>query len=272
MNAAPAIAYDRMFRLDGRTVFVSGAAGHLGQAMVRGFLASGARVILNGRKPERLDALRAKLRQENYDPDAIAVCAFDMRDETALGRCLATLPRLDVLVNNAITVEMGTIATASPEQFAAAYDSGVRAAFTAMRVAEPALLKAADAEGHAAVINIASMYGAVSPDPAIYGDTGLNSPPHYGPAKAALLQLTRYMACHWGAKRIRVNAIAPGPFPREEFQREHAAFVERLAKKTPLGRVGAAAEVAGSAVFLASDAASYVTGAVLNVDGGWTAW
>jgi gluconate 5-dehydrogenase len=272
MSGAPAIAYDRMFRLDGRTVFVSGAAGHLGQAMVRGYLSAGARVILNGRQAPRLDALRAKLRQEGHDPDAIAVAVLDMRDEGALARCFAALPRLDVLVNNAITVEMGTIATASSEQFATAYDSGVRAAFAAMRIAEPALAKGAAAEGHAAVINIASMYGTVSPDPSIYGDTGLNSPPHYGPAKAALIQLTRYMACHWGAKRIRVNAIAPGPFPREEFQRDHADFTARLAKKTPLGRVGAASEVAGSAVFLASDAASYITGTVLNVDGGWTAW
>ena len=272
MNAAPVIAYDRMFRLDGRTVFVSGAAGHLGQAMVRGFLASGARVILNGRQAARLDDFRARLRQERFDPDAIAICAFDVRDENAFARCLSNLPRLDVLVNNAITVEMGTIESASPEQFATAYDSGVRAAFAAMRVAEPALLKAVQAVGHAAIINIASMYGIVSPDPSIYGDTGLNSPPTYGPTKAALIQLTRYMACHWGAKGIRVNAVAPGPFPREEFQREHHAFVDRLAAKTPLRRVGSANEIAGAAVFLGSDAASYITGAVVNVDGGWTAW
>jgi NAD(P)-dependent dehydrogenase (short-subunit alcohol dehydrogenase family) len=272
MPTAPAIVYERMFRLDGRTAFVSGAAGHLGQAMVRAFLSAGARVILNGRQAARLDALRAKLRQENHDPDQIAICAFDVRDEAAFARCLSHLPRLDILVNNAITVEMGTIENATAEQFATAYDSGVRAAFGAMRVAEPVLLKAVNATGHAAVINIASMYGLVSPDPSIYGATGLNSPPAYGPAKAALLQLTRYMACHWGPKAIRVNAIAPGPFPRDEFQREHTQFTERLSAKTPLGRVGTPNEIAGAAVFLGSDAASYVTGAVLNVDGGWTAW
>ncbi|MEQ1863216.1 MAG: SDR family oxidoreductase [Micropepsaceae bacterium] len=272
MTAAPAIIYERMFRLDGRTVFVSGAAGHLGQAMVRGFLSAGARVILNGRKAARLDTLRAKLRHEGHDADAIAICAFDVRDEAAFGRCLAQLPRLDVLVNNAITVEMGTVETTTPEQFALAYDSGVRAAFGTMRIAEPALLKAVDAAGHASVINIASMYGLVSPDPSIYGTTGLNSPPAYGPAKAALLQLTRYMACHWGSKGIRVNAVAPGPFPRDEFQQEHPEFAARLAKKTPLGRIGTPNEIAGAAVFLASDASTYVTGTCLSVDGGWTAW
>jgi NAD(P)-dependent dehydrogenase (short-subunit alcohol dehydrogenase family) len=272
MSNAPDVAYDRLFRLDGRTVFVSGAAGHLGQAMTRGFLSAGARVILNGRQPARLDTFRAKLRQEGYDPDNIAVCAFDVRDEEALSRCLSSLPRLDALVNNAITVEMGTVDTASPDQFASAYDSGVRAAFSAMRIAEPALLKAVNATGHAAIVNVASMYGVVSPDPSIYGTTGLNSPPHYGPVKAALIQLTRHMACHWGSKAIRVNAIAPGPFPRDAFQREHPEFATRLAAKTPLGRVGTPNEIAGAAVFLASDAASYVTGAVLNVDGGWTAW
>jgi gluconate 5-dehydrogenase len=272
VSTAPAIAYDRMFRLDGRTVFVSGAAGHLGQAMTRGYLSAGARVILNGRTPARLDAFRAKLRQEGYDPDLIAICAFDMRDDDALARCLSSLPRLDALVNNAITVEMGTIESTTADQFAGAYDSGVRAAFSAMRIAEPALLKAVNATGHAAIVNVASMYGVVSPDPAIYGETGLNSPPHYGPAKAALIQLTRHMACHWGSKAIRVNAIAPGPFPRDAFQREHPEFAKRLAAKAPLGRVGTPNEIAGAAVFLASDAASYVTGAVLNVDGGWTAW
>ena len=91
--SAPAIAYDRMFRLDGRTAFVSGAAGHLGQAMVRGYLAAGARVILNGRQAARLDTLRAKLRQEGHDPDAIAVarstCATKPPSRAALHRCRA---------------------------------------------------------------------------------------------------------------------------------------------------------------------------------------
>ena len=254
------------FRLDGRVAFVSGAAGHLGNAMTRSLLYAGAHVILNGRNAARLSALRATLADEGLAQTSIA--CFDVGDTASLTAYFSSARRLDVLVNNAITVEMGTIAHSTAGDFAKAYDTGVRAAFEAMRAAEPLLRQSPGAS----IINIASMYGSVSPDPSIYGDTGLNSPPAYGPAKAALIQLTRYMACHWGPLGIRVNAIAPGPFPREAFQREHPAFVERLAAKTPLKRVGRANEIGGAVTFLASDAASYVTGAVLPVDGGWTAW
>jgi NAD(P)-dependent dehydrogenase (short-subunit alcohol dehydrogenase family) len=254
------------FRLDGRVAFISGAAGHLGQAMTRALLNAGAHVILNGRKAERLAAFKATLADEGLARTLIA--CFDMSDTAAVTSYFASVKQLDVLVNNAISVEMGTIAGSTADDFAKAYDSGVRAAFEAMRAAEPLLRQS----GTASVINIASMYGSVSPDPSIYGDTGLNSPPAYGPAKAALIQLTRYMACHWGEHGIRVNAIAPGPFPRDEFQRAQPAFIERLAAKTPLKRIGRADEIGGVVTFLASDAASYITGAVLPVDGGWTAW
>lgn len=254
------------FRLDGRVAFVSGAAGHLGQAMTRALLEVGAHVILNGRNADRLSAFRAELADEGLARTSIA--CFDMSDTAKVAAFFAATSQLDVLVNNAITVAMGTIASTTADDFAKAYDTGVRAAFEAMRAAEPALRKSPAPS----VINIASMYGSVSPDPSIYGDTGLNSPPAYGAAKAALIQLTRYMACHWGALGIRVNAIAPGPFPQDAFQRAQPAFVERLAAKTPLKRIGQAHEIGGAVTFLASDAASFITGAVLPVDGGWTAW
>jgi NAD(P)-dependent dehydrogenase (short-subunit alcohol dehydrogenase family) len=259
-----------IFRLDGRIAFVSGAAGHLGSAMVRALLAQGAHVILNGRDEVRLNDFAAALRGEGYD--AISAAAFDICDTEKLTAFFGSLPRLDCLVNNAITVRMGTVEGSTAEDFAAAYDSGVRASFEAMRAAKPALLNAVEAAGHASAINISSMYGVVSPDPSVYGDTGLESPPAYGAAKAALLQLTRHMACQWGSYGIRVNAIAPGPFPRDAIQKDQPDFVARIARKTALGRVGRPTEIAGAAAFLASDAASYVTGATLCVDGGWTAW
>jgi NAD(P)-dependent dehydrogenase (short-subunit alcohol dehydrogenase family) len=122
------------------------------------------------------------------------------------------------------------------------------------------------------VVNIASMYGSVSPDPAIYGASGKNNPVHYGATKGGLIQMTRYLACHLGSAGIRVNSIAPGPFPDTQIDPGIPGFYAKLAAKVPLQRVGSPHEVAGPVVFLLSDASSYVSGANLPVDGGWTAW
>lgn len=116
------------------------------------------------------------------------------------------------------------------------------------------------------------MYGSVSPDPSIYGTSGLNNPPYYGAAKAGLIQLTRYAACHLAADRIRVNCISPGPFPSPQALERDPGFHGRLNAKNPMRRTGEPAELAGPLLFLASDASSYVTGTNLAVDGGWTAW
>ncbi len=262
-------AVSGLFRLDGRTVFVSGGAGHLGRAMVTALAAHGAHVIVNGRNEARLAAFRAEMAAAGV---AVTTACFDMMDYAASRDFLGGLARLDVLINNAVTVEPGKIDTQTPEAFDIAYRSSVTAAFEAMRGAEAALEAAVTATGHASVINIATMYGRVAPDPRIYGASGLNSPPAYGPAKAGLLQLSRHMAAHWGPKAIRVNAVLPGPFPRASIQAAKPDFAQALAAKTMLGRIGAPGEIAGSVVFLAGDAARYVTGAEIAVDGGWTAW
>lgn len=261
-------ASDR-FRLDTRTAFVSGVGGHLGRVMARALAEAGAHVILNGRAPGPLEALHDTLRADDLSTE---IAAFDIRDSSALKACLGGRARLDVLVNAAYTGRPGKMDTAREEDFNDAFASAASAAFEAVRTSLPALEAAARETGGASVINIASMYGHVSPDPGLYGDTGLDSPPWYGAAKGALLQLTRYLACHLADKRIRVNAISPGPFPRESVQTERPEFVAKLAEKTPLKRIGRPEEIAGPLLFLASDAASYVTGINLPVDGGWTAW
>lgn len=257
------------FLLDGRTALITGAAGHLGSAMARAFAEAGAHVILNGRRPGPLETFRDELTAKGL---TASLAPFDIMDGPARDKALASVARLDVLVNNAYTGRPGTIASADANDFPRAFASGVEAAFACVRAALPALRTAAAAVGQASVINVSSMYGHVSPDPALYGASGLNSPPWYGAAKGGLLQLTRYLACHLASERIRVNALSPGPFPRPEIRGERPDFVARLEGKTPLARIGEAHEIAGPALFLASDAASYVTGVNLPVDGGWTAW
>lgn len=257
------------FRLDGCTAFVSGAAGNLNRAMSIALAEAGAHVILNGRREKRLREFESELKSVGHSCE---VAVFDMADFERVRSFFGDRERLDVLVNSAIQMRVKPFSELEPQDFAETYMSGVTAAFEASRSALPALRRAAGVAGEARIVNIASMYATVAPDKRLYSRPEQQSPFHYGPAKAALLQLTRHLAAEFAADRIRVNALVPGPFPPPQIWTDNPAFAERLAGKTMLGRLGEAREIAGPLVFLASKASSFVTGACLAVDGGWTAW
>jgi len=258
-----------LFRLDGRSVFLSGAAGHLGRAMALGFAQAGARLILNGRTAAKLQAFADELRAGGHSCE---VAAFDVADADAASAFFGGLPRLDVMVNNAIS-GVGPAQGGDPmASFRAMVESGLVATHHNLTTALPALERAAAEAGEASVINVTSIYGHVSPDPRVYAASGLESPPSYGPTKAGLMQLTRYWSVRLAAKRIRVNSLSPGIFPWAQVERDLPDFVARATERSPMGRLGAAEEIAGPALFLASKASSFMTGADLLVDGGWTAW
>lgn len=255
-----------LFNLEGRIAFISGAAGHLGAAMAQALADAGAFVLLNGRNHDRLKDLEGRLLSRGLGARA---CPFDVTDGKSVDEffhsVMTEFGRLDVLINNAYSGKAATVETAAAEDFSLTYDIGVIAAFRCVQAALPALRAA---EG-ASVVNIASMYGLVSPDPRVYSASGMNNPPFYGAAKGALIQLTRYLACHLAKDRIRVNSLSPGAFPPDTVD---PALRDRLEQKVPLARLGHPDDLRGAILFLASPASTYVTGSNLPVDGGWTAW
>ncbi len=253
------------FSLTGRVALVTGGAGRLGRSICRGLAEAGAHVLVNGRDAAKAETFAAELRNIKLTAEALP---FDVTDFARAASIVAKLPRLDIIVNNASPIQTGTIETATVSDFATAAAGIVQPAFALTQAALPLLRTRGGS-----IVNVASMYGIVSPDPSIYGTSGSNNPPQYGAAKAGLLQLTRYLACHLAGDGIRVNAVSPGPFPdRDTLASKQPGFLEALERKVPMRRVGRPDEVAGAVVFLASDAASYVTGANIPVDGGWTAW
>jgi NAD(P)-dependent dehydrogenase (short-subunit alcohol dehydrogenase family) len=233
--------------------------------MTRALAEAGAHVIVNGRDDAALADYERELRAKGFSAER---AAFDAGDPAALRDFFGSRSRLDILVNNAVTMMVKPFAALTPEDFARTYASSVTAAFEAVRAALPALKQGVAGAGEASVINIASMYGAVSPDARLYDAPEGQSPFHYGPAKAGLVQLSRHLAAELGPQKIRVNALVPGPFPNNP----EAGLAKRLASRTMLGRLGAPSEIAGPLLFLASPASSFITGSALTVDGGWTAW
>jgi NAD(P)-dependent dehydrogenase (short-subunit alcohol dehydrogenase family) len=270
-----------LFSLEGKTAVLTGAGGFLGRTFARALLENGARLIALGRS-ERIDGEAAKWAAE-FGPDKVHAYRVDMYDVKALERVLDELTTLpygpDILVNNAhelgpktgFNSDTGTLEAAPMEQWMRHWSGGVYWPALAVQKLGPVM----KAKGGGSIINIATMYAVVAPSPRLYEGTNFSNPPGYSAAKAAMLAFTRYVASFWGVHRIRANAILPGPFSNTEEAGSNSVqsgdpFLQRLADRTCLGRVGRPAELAGALVFLASDASSYVTGHALAVDGGWT--
>lgn len=261
----------KIFSLHGKTALVTGATGHLGRAMAFILAEAGATVLINSRSQERCAVLVNEIKQSGFS----AECAvFDVTSETAVHEFASSLNGgvLDILINNAYVGGAGTVELADSTAYAASYDVTMLAAHRLVNALLPNLRAGVSANGDASVINLASMYAIVSPDQRIYDSKAGANPPFYGAAKAALLYWTRYAACEFGKEGIRVNAISPGPFPSDAVQQEQPNFISKLAHKVPMNRIGAPQEIQGPVLFLASSAASYVTGTNIVVDGGWTCW
>lgn len=270
------------FDLTGRVAIVTGGAGLLGRQHSEALAEAGAHVVV-------ADLADAETVAEAVGK-ASGRCCLGIRTDVAdlasvsalVERTAEAFGRLDILVNNAaLTVRGGTGRTTQyfsrfeeypRDLWDLALSINLTGAFLCSQAAGRQMLR----QGKGVIINIASTYGMVGPDQRIYAGTRnpydpageLNTPVSYAVTKSALLGLTRYLATHWAEKNIRVNALTPGGV----FDGHDDAFVRSYSARTVLGRMAHRDEYKGAIVFLASDASSYMTGANLIVDGGWTAW
>ena len=171
-----------------------------------------------------------------------------------------------VLINNAIYSEGQQPDTLTDAQFARGLDGSTGSAYRCLREILPYLRENQGGK----IINVASMYGMVAPDFAAYEQyPQFLNPPHYGAAKAAVIQLTKYFASYLGPENIKVNCVSPGAFPSTSVQ-QSSGFITELEKRSPLGHIGRPQDLAGAFVFLSAAASDFVTGHNLVVDGGWT--
>ncbi len=261
-----------LFSLENRKVLLSGAGGYLGQEIAKGLALAKAHVLLCGRTLETLQHSQRLIQDLGASAEIYLV---DLKDEQStrsmIDEIKAKHQSLHVIINNANS-GMANSKDIPRDHYLDSYNINVAAAQQLIMGLISELRRGAlEAEGGSSVINIASMYGHVSPRPELYENLESINPPFYGAAKAGLIQLTKYFACMYGAERIRVNCISPGPFPNKNVQKDEK-FCNGLANNLPMKRIGKPAELAGPVLFLASDAASYVNGINMPVDGGWTAW
>jgi NAD(P)-dependent dehydrogenase (short-subunit alcohol dehydrogenase family) len=252
---------DALFGQSGRSAIVTGASSGLGAEMAKVLAGAGAHVIAVARREERLLALADSVAELS---GSISACAADLGSDEGIDRVAAAVGergRCDILVANAGTAEVGNVESMDDESFSRVMALNLTAQWRLAKALFPWL-----AESDAGrVINIASIYGISAPVRA-----GLSA---YAASKHALVGLTRTQAVEWAEHGITANAIAPGYFPTEMTEELLASKAsQHLQQFVPMDRFGAPEELATALLFLASPASGYVTGTVLPVDGGWSAW
>ena len=260
-----------LFSLEGKVAIVTGGRGLYGAAICEGLCEMGATVVVASRSGEKCEEFAGKLRQQGHSAVGMAL---DLSDDASI-RSLAKavydrFGRIDILVNNAVDrSNMTSLADATRQKLQDSASTNLNGQI----LLSQAVLEYMIPAEKGSIINISSMRGLDCPHFPFYPETMGDQPVNYTTEKWAMVGLTKYMAGRYGKHHIRVNCIAPGGFnPGLADDPDKKAFVDTYIANTPLGCWASYDDIKGPVAFLASDAANYVTGATLVMDGGWTIW
>lgn len=255
-----------LFSLRGRALIVTGGAGHLGRVMCAALRDSGAHVLSLSSKVGEFPV--PVVTEQDIGSISSEIC--DVADEQAFAAAVQRFAALhggiDGLVNNASRGPQGVNFAMPAIEIQEVFRGAFLHYFTCTRMALEHFRA-----GSGAIVNNASIWGRVSPDPRTYLDLRNEPSLPLVSAKAAVLQMTKYMAVLLAPKGVRVNAIVPGFFPQRRGP-DNPAYMAEVTSRIPMGRIGAPGELAGALIYLLSDASSYMTGQEMIVDGGYTLW
>ncbi len=254
-----------LFSLKGQCAVVVGGAGRIGTPMAEALAEAGARVYIASRAAKSDHPVVSRMVKAGLDVHAIA---FDQSDEASVNRAIETITKEcgtpAILVNSGVERPMARLLDDDVEAWDRSMAVNARGLFVTCR----AFARAMGAAGRGSIINVTSIYGVVAPDPAMYEGSNEGTEPDYPYTKGGMIMFSKYLATYFARQGVRVNCIAPGGL----FDNQAEPFYSRYLAKVPMKRMAVPDDLKGITVLLASAAGAYITGAVIPVDGGWTAW
>lgn len=259
-----------LFSLENKVALITGGYGHLGTSIATGLAEQGATVYILAKDENKFKTAFIKTPESIKSKLKFTYC--DISNSSSIQKAFNLVfikeGNIDILINNAFYSKGSNPETITDLEWNFAIDGTLNSVYRCIREIIPHFKNSNSGR----IINVASMYGIVSPEFSIYEETGAPyNPPHYGAAKAGVIQLTKYYAVYLARYNVNVNVISPGAFPRTNSNNSDE-FKIKLSKKTPMNRTGKPDDLKGGFIFLASDASSYITGQNLIIDGGWSIW
>lgn len=252
-----------LYSLKNKSALVIGGAGKIGFPIVEGLAEAGAKVYIGSTNNDNCEQAAQSLKNQGLDVTGICL---DQSDEESLKRAKEKIHSqgdlISILVNSGVSRPMKNYMQSPSIEWDKSMEVNARGLFLSCREFISDMMEV----GEGSIINIASIYGIVAPDPFIYENVEFETEPDYPYTKGGMVMYTKYLASYYAKNNIRANCLSPGGF----FNQQPEAFLERYLLKVPMGRMAYHDDIKGVAVFLASKASQYVTGQVLAVDGGLT--